>query len=81
MSGRGSWGYDDMITEAMKAAIPPVLYGCAVQECAGEVSHHPEDLYWWDGGSEIMPGFYCADCLGHWCAENRGPSLKVVLGV
>ena len=68
-----------MITDAMKAAIPQVLYGCAVQECAGEVSHHPEDLYWWEGGSDALGGFYCGDCLEHHCAENRGPSLKAVL--
>ena len=71
-----------MITEAMKAAIPQVLYGCASQGCAEEVSHYPEDLSWWHGdvtAPNAPAGFYCGDCLDHFCAENSGPSLKAVL--
>ena len=67
------------ITQEMMSAIPQVLYGCASQGCAEEVSHHPEDLVWWAGDSDAKAGFYCRDCLNHHCADDVGPSLKAVL--
>ena len=63
-----------MITDAMKAAIPKALYGCADQGCAELVSHYPEDLFWW------QDGFYCDACIDD-CGETQeaGPNLKAVL--
>ena len=57
-----------MITDAMKAAIPKVLYGCADQGCAELVSHYPEDLFWW------QDGFYCDACIGRIVAKRRKPA-------
>ena len=51
-----------MITDAMKAAVPPGAVRMRVPKvCAELVSHYPEDLFWWHGEMDAKAGFYCDD--------------------
>ena len=68
---------DCEITDAMREAMPPPVYGCAMDGCAEEATWPAEDIQW------VRDGFYCDACRDYLEPppgdDEYGPTLAKVL--
>jgi len=55
--------------------VPKALYGCRYENCADDVSHRPEDLFW----SDVSGGWVCDDCYWYHTEEQDvcKPTLRL----
>ena len=65
-----------------RTKLPNPVFGCAVKECAAEVTYPADMLFWWEGSKLLPAGFYCKEsegCVPSDLHPKLGPSLEEVM--